>query len=529
MNLIDENEEKEQAESKKKTLKIILISIAVLVVLAIIIIIFSVVKNNNTLKLQINEKNMELQNGFVLMADKKNVFMENGQIYISVRKLVSTLGGEYYNDEYKNKGEDTTKCYIKTSTNSNEYTSYISNSSQIYKAAVLNVQDEESSDNTNNTTKNNTKKDDADVEKTVEYEYFNIENGVKYIDGEIYASKEAIELGFNVIMAYNEKNKMISIYTLDALETIAAKNVNLAVIGDNCEYYNKKLLKYGLVLIQNSAGDYGIANYNNYQEGNYIVSCKYSNIRFCESSGTVIVTTSEDGKQGILKLDLINLEKADTKIEPKYQLIKLISEEENLYLVKENNKYGVIRLNGDDISVVLKTEYQKVGIEEEPYDDMENKYIIANKYIPIKIDGKWGIATTDGKIAINPQYLGIGCNLGKAGSGDPVIILPKLIYNSDGIVFLISYNEETQRRLYAIIDVQSKSKVKNKECSEIYSKYDNGKRNYYMKFTNSEDGTVISSVNIYNNYGEKESNSNSNSTNDNINNSLVTNSLSNGR
>ena len=50
-----------------------------------------------------------------------------------------------------------------------------------------------------------------------------------------------------------------------------------------------------------------------------------------------------------------------------------------------------------------------------------------------------------------------------------------------------------------------------------------------MKFTNSEDGTVISSVNIYNNYGEKESNNNSNSTNDNINNSLATNSLSNGR
>ena len=244
MNLIDENEEKEQAESKKKILKIILISIAVLVFLAIILIVFSVVKNNNTLKLQINGKNAELQSGFVLMADKKNILIENGQMYISVRKLVSALGGEYYNDEYKNKGEDTTKCYIKTSTNSNEYTSYISNSSQIYKASMLMAQDEEASDNTNNTTQNKTKKDDSDVEKTVEYEYFNIENGVKYIDGEIYASKEAIELGFNVIMTYNEKNKTISIYTLDTLETVAAKNVNLAVIGDNCEYYNKKLLKY---------------------------------------------------------------------------------------------------------------------------------------------------------------------------------------------------------------------------------------------------------------------------------------------
>ena len=77
MNLIDENEEKEQAESKKKILKIILISIAVLVFLAIILIVFSVVKNNNTLKLQINGKNAELQSGFVLMADKKNILIEN--------------------------------------------------------------------------------------------------------------------------------------------------------------------------------------------------------------------------------------------------------------------------------------------------------------------------------------------------------------------------------------------------------------------------------------------------------------------
>ena len=529
MNLIDENEEKEQAESKKKILKIILISIAVLVFLAIILIVFSVVKNNNTLKLQINGKNAELQSGFVLMADKKNILIENGQMYISVRKLVSALGGEYYNDEYKNKGEDTTKCYIKTSTNSNEYTSYISNSSQIYKASMLMAQDEEASDNTNNTTQNKTKKDDSDVEKTVEYEYFNIENG------EIYASKEAIELGFNVIMTYNEKNKTISIYTLDTLETVAAKNVNLAVIGDNCEYYNKKLLKYGLVLIQNSAGDYGIANYNNYQEENYIVSCKYSNIRFCESSGTVIVTTSEDGKQGILKLDLVNLEKADTKIEPKYQLIKLISEKENLYLVKENGRYGVIKLSGDEITTVIKTEYQKIGIDGDLYDEMNNKYIIDDKYIPLKIDNKWGLATTEGKVIINPQYYGIGCNLGKVGSGDPVIILPKLIEDSDGIVFVTTQTEEV--KLYSVIDIKTGTKVGNQEASEIYSKFDNNQRKYYMKITDITTGTVIGSINIYNVYGKKskvinnanEANNAINNSSNNVveNNNVVTNTVPN--
>lgn len=520
MNLIDENEEKEQAENKKKTLKIILISIAVLVVLAIVIIIFSVVKNNNTLKLQINQKNVELQSDLVLMADKKNILVENGQIYISVRKLVATLGGEYYNDEYKNKGEDPTKCHIKAANNSNEYTSYISNSSQIYKTIMLNVQDDEvaGENNTVNNTKNTTKKDDQETEKTVTYEYFNIENGVKYVNGEIYASSDAVELGFNVQIQYNEKNKTISIYTLDALEQIASNNVNLAVVGNDCEYYNKKLLKYGLVLIKNSDGDYGIANYYNYQDGNYIVSCKYSDIRFCESSETVVVTTSSDSKQGILKLDLVNKNKADTKIEPKYQMIKLISEEENLYLVKENYKFGIIKQTGDDISVVLKTEYQKIGIDEEPYDDMENKYIISKKYIPIKIGDKWGIATTDGKIAINPQYLGIGCNLGESGSGDPVIILPKLMGSSDSIVVLTSYDEESKRKLYSVIDVQSKTKVGNVDASEIYSKYDNGKRNYFMKFTDSETGKEITSLNIYYNYGHKENTNNNTNNNNNINN-----------
>ena len=180
MNLIDENEEKEQAENQKKLLKIILIIIAALVVIAIILITFSSIKNNNTLKLQVNNKSTSVPEGLVLMNDSKNVVIENNQIYISVRKLVSVLGGdiEYYNDEYKNKGEDTTKCYIKTS---NEYTSFISNSSQIYKAIIL---DESQTDTntSNNQITTTTKKSNDDSQKVTEYEYFNIENGVSILD-----------------------------------------------------------------------------------------------------------------------------------------------------------------------------------------------------------------------------------------------------------------------------------------------------------------------------------------------------------
>lgn len=515
MNLIDENEEKEQAESKKRALKIILITIAVLILLAIILIVFSVVKKNNTLKLQIDGKNTNITQGLVLMNDSKNVTIENGQIYLSVRKLASALGGdiEYYNDEYKNKGEDTTKCYIKIG---NEYTSFISNSSQIYKAIILNENEVEETNNTisqNQIATSNTKNNNS--EKVTEYEYFNVENGVKYINGEIYASQEAIKLGFNVIMNYNEKNKTITLYTLDALEAIAAKNVNLAVIGDECEYYNKKLLKYGLVLIKNNDGDYGITNYNNYQEGNNIISCIYSNIRFCESSSTVIVTRSDNKKQGIFKIDLVN-KKADEKIKAQYQLIKQLNENMDLYIVKENERYGIIKITGDEITIILKTEYQQIGIDGDIYQNMDSKYIINEKYIPVKIDDKWGIVTIEGKTLITPQYVGIGCNLGKMESGDPVIVLPNLIGNTDAIVFMTTVQGNTS--LYSIINVQTGTRIGGREATEIYSKYENGQRKYYMKISDSS-GNIVGSINIYSVYGVKSKEvTNSNDANNIINN-----------
>lgn len=71
MNLIDENEEIEQAQNKKKTLKIILITIMALILLVIILTVFSIVKKNNTLKLQVDGKSVGIQQGLVLMNDSK--------------------------------------------------------------------------------------------------------------------------------------------------------------------------------------------------------------------------------------------------------------------------------------------------------------------------------------------------------------------------------------------------------------------------------------------------------------------------
>ncbi len=519
MNLIDENEELEQSQSKKKMIKIIIFSIAFLILIAIILLVYTTVKKNNTLKLQIDETNTNIPAGLFYMSDEKNIYVdENNQVYVSVKKLSALLGVEFFNDEYKNKGEDTTKCYIKTY---NEYTSYISNSSQIYKAVIVDEQQEtgtETTTATNKTTSNTTKKSEEDIKKVTEYEYFQIENGVKYIDGEIYASQDAIKLGFNVNFSYDQSTKTVKIYTLDYLEKLASSIVKNAVIGENCSYSNKKLLKYGLVLIQNTDNCYGIANYYNYSESDYVVSCKYSDIRFVEGSSTLIVTTSDDNKQGILKLDLNNQGKATVKIEPNYQLIRKMDENMELYLIKENGKYGIIRLIGDEIDVVLKSEYQDIGLGDKLYKDMDNKYVINGKYIPVEIDDCWGIISTEGMLLITPQYPGIGCNLGEtgSGSGDGVIILPELLDGNDGIVFLT----DVENGLYSIINVKNGSQI-GFSANEIYSKYENNTRNYYMKFSATKGG-AMRNIDIYKMFGRKVQNIDVNDDNTNTVNNIIT-------
>lgn len=488
MNLIDENEELEQEVKKKKIFKTIIIAIGVLLFLAIILLIYSTNKRNNTLKLSIDGKGQSIPNGLVYMEDGKKPYTDdNGEIFFSVKKLSYILGVDYYNDEYKSKGEDPTKCYIKTE---NEYTSFISNKSQIYKAIIL--EDEDASDDTKS------KSSTSEPKKVTEYEYFDVGDGVKNIDGEIYASQTAVSLGFNVQVFYNSSKKDIRIYTLDGLSDTASKILKnksvYPVIGDECSYQNKKLLKYGYVLIKNSDESYGITNYNDYKDGNNIVSCKYSDLRFCESSGNVIVTTINEKKQGILQLDFIN-DKATAIIEPNYQAIRRIDEDSEIFMIKLNGKYGLVKIEGNVLTTSLRPEYQQIGIDH-VFDDMQNKYLINGKYIPVELDDKWGLASKDGKMIIIPQYPGIGCDLKETGSGNGVIVLPSLVNGVDGIVFLTDSNY----KIYNVINVQTGAKI-GLDAKEIYSSYENDKKGYYMKIE-SESGAALR-VNIYDQFGKK--------------------------
>lgn len=495
MNLIDENIEKESEEKQKKVVKIIIGAIAILIITAILILVIHQIKVKNTLTFSIDNENKKISSDLFLMSDSKKLYTsDDGEIYISVKKLANMLNVAYYNDEYKSKGEDTTKCFIKTE---NEYTSYISDSYKIYK--VIDLSEVESNQKSNNSTNKNSNVQENDLE----YEYFTVNNEVKYVNNEIYASKNAIELGFNVSISYDAKNKSIKIYTLDGLMK-AAKNKGVSNVVEEYEYdyYNKKLLKYGYVLIRDSNnGDYGIANYLNYQNGNYVVSCKYSDIKFIESLNSIIVTTSEDKGQGLLSLESTG--NAKKVVEPIYQYMKQLSEDGSLYLVKENNRYGIIKITKDEGEVeaktVVKSAYEEIGITDNiKYDDMSNKYIINNKYIPVKLNNKWGIISTEGRILIVPQYDHIGC--AKNENGKPVIVLPELREGIDVIVFgndVPSADNKTTTISYKMIKATTNEQI-GMDASSIYSVYENNKKEYYMSVILPNQS--VTSFNIYNVY-----------------------------
>ena len=67
--------------------------------------------------------------------------------------------------------------------------------------------------------KNNQENEQDNIEE--EYEYFTINNNIKYVNDEIYASTEAIELGFDISISYDKKKNTLSMYSSDYLEALA--------------------------------------------------------------------------------------------------------------------------------------------------------------------------------------------------------------------------------------------------------------------------------------------------------------------
>lgn len=465
MTLIDEREVMLEQERKQKIFKLITRIIIILLILGIVLLIFMNVRKSKTFKFYLDGNLQASANDSLLLKDDKGkILVENGQVYISIRNLATVLNCQYYNSEYKKKGEDKTKCQVKVN---NIYTSYISESNKVYKAIINEINEEEQSNA--NTSNQNENLENQDIQN-VDFEYFTIANSIRYINDEMYASLDAIELGFDVSISYDSKNNTLTVYTLDYLEKAAQESRSDIVLSENYDYLNKRLLKYGMCIVKDSDGNIGVGSYTNSEKLNsFVASCKYSSIEFNEANKTLAVVTSNDNKKSILSLNIENQEVV-RNMTSQYQDIKAITNNFDYFLVENDGKYGIINVDG---KLIIPVQFEEIGVNESYYADITCKYILNDKYIPVKQNGVWGLYNIEGKKLIDPQFADVGCNL--AQSGDSVVMVPDVKGSITGIVFL--YNKENS--LYGVYNAETGEKIAI-SLTEVFKKVENGVDNYYI-------------------------------------------------
>lgn len=457
MNLIRDN-----YNEKKQNNSIITIIIVIMVILAIVAGLLIIIVSS------LKSKRFKFYVDNTSQAVSEQVFTEvDGVRYVNVKTIANLVGYEYNNGEYNNPyQEDKTKCYVKSD---NEIASFISGSNRMYKVvletAATNTTGTDKTTNSQTTTTTGTTQTTGTPITTTSKtninntEYYELSNEVKIINGEIFASEQAISIGFNIYFNYDKQKNTVSIFTLPYLVKLYA-NQESVVLDDKCEFSNQKLLLYDMVLIKNSTGEYGV---NKISTGEAVLGTKYAAIKFIESSMNFIVTT-DDGKQGISSM-------SETKIAPQYDELKQLDKDLDLYLVKNDNKYGVI--SGED-EIIVYIEYDQIGLNTSQFvnNDIENQYIIYDKYIPAQRDGKWGLLNINGKVSLPLEYDSLGCTKGTSitKTENNLLIVPDV----QGIVVC-------KNGLYGLMTPNG-SKLVPTSLTEMYKVTNSGVNTYYMTY-----------------------------------------------
>lgn len=365
----------------------------------------------------------------------------DGITYMNIKNFAKLIGYEYHRGEYKSFTIEDDKCYVQ---GNNETASFFLNDNKICKLPLNQLEDA--------------------------YNEFTVENIVKLKNDEMYATIEAINLAFNVII--EEKPKALDIYTLDGLVTTYDKKVKTwgyTGISDQ-DFENQKSLLYGYLIVKKENGMYKIINLNNTKE---IVSDKYTSIQFTENTKEYFVTNSL-GQVGIINLN------GTTKIEPIYDSVSILDKKSDLYIVQKDKKLGVVK--SGNITIIYP-EYDKIGLDTKNSNiDTESKYLILDTLIPVSKNNKWGCFNKEGTKILDIEYDDFGCYLTNVEvNGIKKIVEPVLsIKRCNGIVVKKSDK-------YGVLDVTGKELVPI-AVESIYAieNTEDEDTKYFMLYNNGE-------------------------------------------
>ena len=78
-----------------------------------------------------------------------------------------------------------------------------------------------------------------------------------------------------------------------------------------------------------------------------------------------------------------------------YDSIELMDSDSGLYVVKKDDKYGVIDVRGN-IKIYIENDEIGMDVSKFSQNNIKNKYIFAENLIPVRNDKYWGLYDTKG-------------------------------------------------------------------------------------------------------------------------------------
>lgn len=448
---------------KKKKERTILLSIVICVILMIATlfgIAYFTKADNAKFKVFIDGKQAKITNNFLLE--------QNGVRYVSIEELASILGYTYSvgNDKV---ATNTDECYIQTA-----YirTSFTNNSKKFEKALLADAFDTAlTMTNTEVTQFSN-----ASVKK----EIYNTNNPVLKYNEKLYLPLEDISKAIDVSVE-NKEPQRLRIYNLNALYISLMQNKSYAGYAISESYAVARSLANG-ILIYNTQSKWGAIDiYAN----KTILNPAYDTISYCANINKFIVNTNGEFTLYDTAGNLIT-ENA------KYDILEIMDQELELFLIQADNQYGVINGKGD---IVVFPEYDQIGINDPTmYKNIEisNGKVLLGNMIPVKRNGKWGAFDIYGNPILPVSYATLGYNLVRnAGSSNiastatntenNLLIIPE----SAGLEGVVIGQEFGGTVSYGVVNKYGTFLIPC-GCGKIYYKRENGKDTYILYYSNQD-------------------------------------------
>ena len=396
---------------------------------------------------------------------------KDGINYVSVKELASLLNVKYTAGQYEKYNESKDSCYI---TDDFETTTITVDENKFKKIA----------DNSNVSGMLGNLKVDSKMEKGSS-STFVAEVPPIIVNDEIYIPFSSLRDMFSLRVDVTNA-KRIKFYTLAYLYQVYAKSENTEGFQLKSDYENLKSLLYGYAVVGELNEDKGSSTYYGVRTidlptNKTNIGIKYDNVTFIQNTCSFIIKSGNT--VGILNTEGGNIIKPD-----EFDDISIYDDENLLYLVKKDGKYGIVDKTGDKI---IYPDYEEVGLlNKKDFEFPEgsgNYKVLFNKAIVIKDNGKYGLISLDKTELLGANYDDFGCDpstarytSGKITNEKPVVTIPESV----GIQGLV-INKDGYYGIYDMAGSQPRIIIPT-TCQKIYSITREGKTTYYIEYLDQQ-------------------------------------------